>query len=313
MKKKNILITGGAGFLGSKLATKLVYLGYNVFVVDLQFYSNDSLDHLTSFDNFHFSKSDIRNEKIVKKIVKNMDYIIPLAALVGAPLCDKKKKIAVDTNVNAIKKIIKFSKKKQKLIYLTSNSGYGIGQKDKFCDENSPLNPVSLYGRTKNESEKLVMKRKNCVCFRLATVFGYSFRMRTDLLVNNFVYTAMSTNALKIFEGSFRRNFIHIDDVVDGIIFSIQNFNKLKNNVYNMGLSSANITKLELAKKIKKFIPKVKITKILNQQDPDKRDYFVSNDKIERKGFAARKSLESGIIELIKIFKKNLKKYKNNY
>ncbi len=313
MKKMNILITGGAGFLGSKLATKLVYLGYNVFIVDLQFYSNDSLDHLISFDNFHFSKSDIRNEKIVKKIVKNMDYIIPLAALVGAPLCDKKKKIAVDTNVNAIKKIIKFSKKKQKLIYLTSNSGYGIGQKDKFCDENSPLNPVSLYGRTKNESEKLVMKRKNCVCFRLATVFGYSFRMRTDLLVNNFVYTAMSTNALKIFEGSFRRNFIHIDDVVDGIIFSIQNFNKLKNNVYNMGLSSANITKLELAKKIKKFIPKVKITKILNQQDPDKRDYFVSNDKIERKGFAAKKSLESGIIELIKVFKKNLKKYKNNY
>ena len=178
---------------------------------------------------------------------------------------------------------MKLIKKKQKIIYLTTNSGYGIGDKDKFCDENSPLRPVSLYGRTKNTSEKIVSNHPNYICYRLATVFGYSYRMRTDLLVNNFVLRALNEKKIKLFEPHFRRNFIHIRDVVLSIIFSIKNFKKLKNNVYNLGLSSANITKLELAKKIKKYTGRLKILVEENKKDPDQRDYYVSNKKIEKK------------------------------
>ena len=189
----------------------------------------------------------------MKKLVKKHDYIIPLAALVGAPLCEKFKKDAISTNLNSIKTLCKLVAKKNKIIYLTTNSGYGIGEKNKYCDENSPLKPISLYGKTKCDAEDLVRsKNKNHVCFRLATVFGQSYRMRSDLLVNNFVYTAIKKKKLTIFEPHFRRNFIHVRDVVDAIIFTITHFNKLKNNVYNLGLSSANISKIMLAKKIQK-------------------------------------------------------------
>jgi len=313
MKNKNILITGGAGYLGSMLATKLVDSGYNVTVIDKLVYSSNSVNHLFQYKNFKFIKADIFKDDILKKNLKNQDYIIPLAALVGAPLCEKNKNEAKKINVEAIKKICKFSKKNQRIIYLTTNSGYGIGEKNKYCDENSELRPVSLYGRTKNEAEKIIKKRGNQISFRLATVFGYSFRMRTDLLVNYLVYNSLKTFKIDIFEPKFRRNFIHISDVVDGIIFSIENFLKLKNDVYNLGLSNANITKLDLAKKIKKYIKKLKIKTMINQKDPDKRDYFVSNKKIEKKGFKAKRSLDDGIIELINIFSYNSEKYKNNY
>ena len=233
--------------------------------------------------------------------------------MVGAPLCEKNKKDAISTNLNAIKLILKFVKKKNKLIYLTSNSGYGIGEKDKFCDEKSQLKPISLYGRTKCDAEDEVMKFKNTVSFRLATVFGASYRMRSDLLVNNFVQKSVHDGRIDIFEPKFRRNFIHIRDVVKGIIFTIKNFNKLKNNVYNLGLSSANITKLDLAKKIKKQKKNLIIKIIKNRKDPDKRDYFVSNRKIEKRGFKATISLEEGISELIPIFENNRKKIINNY
>ena len=204
-------------------------------------------------------------------------------------------------------------KKKNKVIYLTSNSGYGVGKKNKFCDENSPLNPISLYGRTKVQAENEIMKYKNSICFRLATVFGYSYRMRTDLLVNNFVFTSVKQKKLRIFEPHFRRNFIHINDVVDAIIYSIKNFNRLKSNVYNLGLSSANLSKYTLAKKIKTQIKDLKIKIITNVKDPDQRDYFVSNKKIEKKGFKAKTKLESGIKELINIFTNNKEKIINNY
>ena len=209
--------------------------------------------------------------------------------------------------------LLKISKKNQKILYPTSNSGYGVGQKNKYCDENSPLNPISLYGRTKAEAETLILNRRNSVCFRLATVFGFSYRMRTDLLVNNFVERACKTFMLDIFEPNFRRNYIHIDDVVRAFIFAINNFQKLKNNVYNLGLSTANLTKINLAKKIKKHIPKLKIKVIKNQSDPDKRDYFVSNKKIEKKGFKAKYSLDDGILELKQIFMHCDIKFKNNY
>ena len=312
-KKNKILLTGGAGYIGSMLSTELINLGYKVTVIDLLKYEKSSLDHLYISKNFEFINGDSRNKKIMKKLIKGHHYIIPLAGLVGAPLCEKFKKDAISTNLQAIKLILKFMNKNHKLIYLTTNSGYGIGEKDKFCDENSPLKPISLYGKTKCDAENEVRKFKNTVSFRLATVFGASYRMRSDLLVNNFVQRAINDKHIDIFEPNFRRNFIHIRDVIKGIIFTIRNFEKMKTNVYNLGLSNANITKINLAKKIKKYYKKVKITIIKDKTDPDKRDYFVSNRKIEKKGFKANISLDDGIKELIQIFKNNKNKIINNY
>ena len=310
---KKILITGGAGYIGSMLSTKLVNLGYQVTVIDLLKYDKNSLSHLFFYKNFRFIKQDVTNSTFMKKIIKNYDLIIPLAALVGAPLCDKFKKKTLKTNVETIKIIIKNIKKNQKIIYPTTNSGYGIGQKNKFCDENSPLNPISLYGRTKLEAETLILKHKNSIAFRLATVFGFSYRMRTDLLVNNFVQTAIKKKELLIFEPKFRRNYVHIVDVVNAFIFAIENFNKLKGNVFNLGLSSANLTKLMLAKKIKQNYKKVKIKIIKNRSDPDKRDYYVSNKKIEKAGFKPNISLDQGIKELINLFSNVNVNFINNY
>ena len=310
---KNILITGGAGYIGSKLATKLVDLNYNVTVIDILKFSKNSLNHLFHRKNFNFIKENIRNKSLMKNLIKKNEYIIPLAALVGAPLCEKYKKEAKEINLESIKFLVKNVKKKNKIIYLTTNSGYGIGEKNKYCDETTPLRPISLYGRTKVQAEKEVLKHKNSICFRLATVFGYSFRMRSDLLVNNFVYSSIKDKKLTLFEPHFRRNFIHVNDVVDGIIYSINNFNKLKTNVYNLGLSSANLSKLMLAKKIKKKLKFLKIKIIRNKKDPDQRDYFVSNKKIERKGYKAKTTVETGINELIKVFTYSKEKIINNY
>ncbi len=311
--KKKILITGAAGYLGSIIATKLVDLGHIVTAVDIIKYDKNSLSHLFYYENFKFFKEDVTDEKVIKRVVKNQDIIIPLAALVGAPLCEKFKKKTIKTNIKSIQILLKNIKKNQKIIYPTTNSGYGIGEKNKFCDETSPLRPVSLYGTTKVKAEELINKNGNSICFRLATVFGYSYRMRTDLLVNNFVERAVKTRRLEIFEPNFRRNYIHIKDIVDAFVFAIDNFDKLKNNIYNLGLSSANITKLQLAKIIKKYIKDLEIKIIKNRKDPDKRDYFVSNKKIEKHGFKAKVSLDTGIKELIKIFNYCEIKFKNNY
>ena len=309
-----VLITGGAGYIGTMLSTKLLSLGHKVTVVDLLKYDKGSLNHLYFNKNFKLICDDVRKKNLMKKLVKKNDFIIPLAALVGAPLCEKFKKDAVSTNLGTIKTLCEIVTKRNKVIYLTTNSGYGIGEKDKYCDENSPLNPISLYGRTKCDGEDLVRdKIKNHVCFRLATVFGHSYRMRSDLLVNNFVNTAIKKKKLTLFEPHFRRNFIHVRDVVNAIIFTMKNFNKLKNDVYNLGLSSANISKIMLAKKIKKQYQKLKIKIVTNRKDPDKRDYFVSNKKIEKKGFKASISLDDGISELIQIFTNDKNKVINNY
>ncbi len=309
-----VLITGGAGYIGSMLSTKLLSLGHKVTVVDLLKYDKGSLNHLYFNKNFELICEDVRKKSLMKKLVKKNDFIIPLAALVGAPLCEKFKKDAVSTNLGTIKTLCEISTKKNKVIYLTTNSGYGIGEKDKYCDENSPLNPISLYGRTKCDGEDLVRNKiKNHVCFRLATVFGHSYRMRSDLLVNNFVNTTIKKKKLTLFEPHFRRNFIHVRDVVNAIIFTMKNFNRLKNDVYNLGLSSANISKIMLAKKIQKQYKKLKIKIVTNRKDPDKRDYFVSNKKIEKKGFKASISLDDGISELIQIFTNDKNKVINNY
>ena len=295
------------------LTTRLVELGFEVLAVDLMKYEKNSLSHLFYYRNFSFLKADITKIQIIKKIIKNVDFIIPLAALVGAPLCEKFKKQAKKVNVDSVQIILNYIKKNQKIIYPTTNSGYGIGEKNKYCDENSPLRPISLYGKTKADAENLILSHKNSVCFRLATVFGFSYRMRTDLLVNNFVEKAVRTKKLEIFEPNFRRNFIHIRDVVSAIIFAIDNFSKVKNNIYNLGLSSANLTKLGLANKIKKYFKETEILINNNSSDPDKRDYFVSNKKIERTGFKPSISVDSGIKELIKLFKISKVEFKNNY
>ena len=311
---KKILITGGAGYIGSKLATKLLNNGYEVTVLDVLKFSSKSLNHLFSNKKFYFIKGDVRNKKLMNQLVKKNEFIIPLAALVGAPLCEKYRKEALDVNLNSIKYLMKLIiKKNKKIIYLTTNSGYGVGEKNKYCDENSPLKPISLYGRTKVNAEKIVMKYKNSVGFRLATVFGYSYRMRTDLLVNNFVFKSLNEKKLTLYEPNFRRNYIHVDDVVDGIIYTINNFKRLKSNVYNLGLSSANLTKHMLAKKIKSKIKSLRIKIVKNKKDPDQRDYFVSNKKIEKKGFKAKVSIEKGISELIKVFSYSKEKIINNY
>ena len=303
MFNEKILITGGAGYVGSMLATKLIEKGYKVTVIDNLRFSKNSLDHLFIYRNFKFIYGDVRNKNLIKKNIKKHNIIIPLAALVGAPLCEKYKKEAKEINFESIKYMLKIVNKKQKIIFPTTNSGYGIGQKEKYCDENSPLNPISFYGKTKAEAEKIVLEFENSICFRLATIFGYSYRMRTDLLVNNFVYKALKFKKLKLYEPHFRRNYIHIIDVVRAFIFAIKNFNKLKSNTYNLGLSSANLTKLMLAKKIKKQFKEVKISIIRNRKDPDQRDYFVSNKKIEKKGFKPIISLEEGIAELLNVLR----------
>ncbi len=310
---KNILITGGAGYIGSKLATKLLELNFNVTVLDVLKFSSKSVSHLFFNKKFKFIKGDVRNKKLMKSLIKKNEFIIPLAALVGAPLCEKNKSEAISVNLKSIKFLMNNIGKKNKIIYLTTNSGYGIGEKNKYCNELSPLNPISLYGRTKVEAEKIVMQYKNSIAFRLATVFGYSYRMRTDLLVNNFVFKSIKDKKLTIYEPHFRRNYIHVDDVVDGIIFSIKNFNKLKSNIYNLGLSSANLTKIMLAKKIKKQLKYLQIKIIKNKKDPDQRDYYVSNKKIEKKGFKASIKIEKGIQELIDVFSNSNEKIVNNY
>jgi nucleoside-diphosphate-sugar epimerase len=309
-----ILITGSAGYIGSILCTELLKIGHQVIAIDKITYSRNALNHLFFYKNFKFIKADVRNKSVLKFYLKNVDFVIPLAALVGAPLCEKNKKLATQVNLNQIKNILSLIKKNQKIIYLNSNSGYGVGEKNKFCDENSPLNPISHYGKTKVQAEKLVImrKEKNFVCFRLATVFGYSYRMRTDLIVNFFIKESVTKNKITIFEPHFRRNFIHVRDVVNAIIFSIKNFKKLNGEVFNLGLSSANITKIELAKKVKKVNKKTKIKVVHGIKDPDQRDYFVSNKKIEKKGFKAKISLDDGIREVNEVLKLS-SNYKNNY
>ena len=312
--RESILITGGAGYIGSLLTTRLVDKGYDVTVVDTLEFNKNSLLHLFAKKNFIFIKGDVRNKNLVSKLIKSKDIIIPLAALVGAPLCEKKKKKTKEINFKAINYILSKLKKNQKIIYPNTNSGYGIGKKNFYCDENSLLKPISLYGRTKVDAENEILKHKNSIVFRLATVFGHSYRMRTDLLVNFLVREAVLNKKIEIFEPNFRRNYVHVEDVANAFLFAIQNFKKMRGNIYNLGLSNANLTKIQLANVIKKIVKNVKVKILSHRSDPDKRDYFVSNRKIEKAGFRTKVNLNMGIKELKEIYSiNNFNENKNNY
>jgi len=296
----NTLVTGGAGYIGSVLVPELLKCGHKVTVLDNFMYGQDSLLQNCNNDNFKVVKGDVRDEAVLSPLLKKVDYIIPLAALVGAPICDKDKVTAETTNRDAIALLTKLADKEQRIIIPISNSGYGIGQKGIFCTEETPLKPITLYGKLKVEAEKIALDRGNTISLRLATAFGISPRMRIDLLVNDFVHRAVKDRFIVIFEGHFKRNYIHVRDVARAFIHAINNFDKMKNEVFNVGLSDANLSKLELCAKIKEQVSDFSYVQEEIGEDPDKRDYIVSNEKIEKTGFAPEHSLERGIKELIK-------------
>lgn len=298
-----ILVTGGAGYLGSTLVPELLAAGYAVTVVDTFMYGENSLAAVCRNPNFNVVKGDARNMDVIKPLLKDVDYIIPLAALVGAPLCARDPIGATTTNRDAITSMIKITSKDQRILFPTTNSGYGTTEKGTFCTEETPQRPISLYGRDKVEAEKAIHDRGNSICFRLATVFGMSPRMRLDLLVNDFTYRAVNDRFIVLFEGHFKRNYIHVFDVARAFLHGITNFEKLKNNAYNVGLSDANLSKLELCEAIKKQVPDFVFMEAKVGEDPDKRDYIVSNEKIERTGYKPEVSLDNGIKELIKGFR----------
>lgn len=298
--RESVLITGGAGYIGSILVPELLRAGFKVKVLDNFMYRQSSLLECAADDNFEVVRGDARDEAVLKKLLLKADFIIPLAALVGAPLCNRDKTGAVSINRDAVASIVKLASKDQRIIIPTTNSGYGIGQKGVYCTEETPINPITLYGKVKMEAEKIVLDRGNSISFRLATVFGMSPRMRIDLLVNDFVYRAVKDRFVVIFEGHFKRNYIHVRDVAGAFIHSMNNFSKMKDQAYNVGLSDANISKLELCAKIKEQVADFVYLESPVGEDPDKRDYIVSNEKIEKTGFKPGHSLEAGIKELIK-------------
>lgn len=294
-----ILITGGAGYIGSVLTPFLLQKGFSVTVIDNLYYKQNSLLHCFSYPNFRFIQGDACNEQLLQQEIKKADVIIPLAAIVGASACDRSPLLATQLNYNAIINLLKYTSKSQQVLYPNTNSGYGIGQKTEYCTEKTPLNPISLYGKLKVQAEEILLASGQAVAFRLATVFGISPRMRLDLLVNDFTYRACQDKCLVLFEEHFRRNYIHVRDVANAFYFGMENFSKMKGESYNVGLSSANLTKRELAEKIKTFVPDLYIHSASIGEDPDKRDYIVSNEKLESLGWQPQVSLEEGIREII--------------
>ena len=298
---KKILITGGAGYIGSKLISYLTNSKTKITILDSFLHGQESLLPYISNKNIEIIRGDVRDKSILDPLLKDNDIIIPLAALVGAPLCDKNKDEAISINEKSIKYLCKKKSNDQIILFPMTNSGYGIGGNE-YCDESSPLRPVSLYGKTKVNAENYISQTNNFIVFRLATVFGVSNRIRTDLLVNNFVWKAVKEKVIVLYESNYRRNFIHINDVCRCFGYSLDNFSKMKNNIFNLGLSSANMTKKELCDQIKKYINDFEYIYSEIGKDPDSRDYLVSNKKIEKIGFKTKFSLAYGIKELKKLY-----------
>ncbi len=301
-ENRSILITGGAGYLGSIMVGELLARGFSVTVLDNFMFKQNSLAQCCANPKFKIVNGDARNAGVIKSLLEKADIVIPLAALVGAPICKKDPIGATSTNLDAQILLLDEVRDDQWLLLPITNSGYGIGEEGKFCTEESPLNPLSLYGRHKVQVESRALTRKNSISFRLATVFGMAPRMRTDLLVNDFIYRAVYDRAVILFESHFKRNYIHVRDVTRAFLHAINNFDSMKGEPYNVGLSDANLSKWELCERIQKHIPHFVFLEAPIGEDPDKRDYIVSNNKIEGTGFKPAYSLDDGIQELIKGF-----------
>lgn len=295
-----ILVTGAAGYIGSVLVAELLKEGFEVIALDNFMYNQPALLDCCYDKKLTVVRADARDKDLISKYLKEADAIFPLACFTGAPLCQKNPFEAKSIIVDAVKMILDLRSKNQIIIYPTTNSGYGIGQKGIFCTEKTPLRPLSLYGKLKVEAEKALLDSGNCVTLRLATAFGISPRMRLDLLVNDFTYRAVIDRFLVLFEAHVKRNYIHVRDVAKAFIHSLNNFERMKNEPYNVGLSDANLSKRELCEEIKKQVPDFYFTEAKVGEDPDKRDYIVSNDKIEETGYKPEISIQDGIQELIK-------------
>jgi nucleoside-diphosphate-sugar epimerase len=297
----NILVTGGAGYLGSILVAELL-TQHHVTVIDSFLHRENSLAHLCRWEHLEIVRGDVRDHRLIRQLVAKADVIIPLAALVGAPLCDQDRVGAHSTNLVAIQILRQEASKDQPIIIPTTNSGYGIGEHGKECTEASPLRPLSFYGKLKVDAEAEMLERGNAVSLRLATLFGMSPRMRLDLLVNDFVHRALRDRCVVLFEADAKRNYLHVRDAARAFVHVLDHWALMRNEVYNVGLSDANLSKRELCEKIKGHVPAFTILEAPVGSDPDKRDYIVSNAKIEASGWLPRFSLDDGIVELIKGF-----------
>lgn len=311
MKGLKILVTGGAGYIGSVLVPLLLEEGFDVTVFDNLMFSQNSLTQCCLRKNFRFIHGDIRNTDFLSTVISDFDIVIPLAAYVGAPLCQSDPFGAETTNKKATIDLLKMLSPSQMVLMPITNSAYGKGDANNYCDENSPLKPVSEYARQKVEVEKILMERENSISFRLATVFGMSPRMRLDLLVNDFTWRAVKDGFIVLFEPHFKRNYIHIRDVARVFLHGIKQFSGMKKNIYNVGLSDTNISKLELCERISVHVKSFTYLEASIGQDPDQRDYIVSNAKIESTGYKPEYSLDDGIIELIKGYSFMKKPYSN--
>ncbi len=295
-----ILVTGAAGYIGSVLVPRLLQEDYEVIAVDNFMFQQTSLLDCCYHPNLKIIRGDARDKELIAKSMKGVDVIFPLACLTGAPLCAKDPAGAQSVILDGVELILKLRAKGQKVLYPTTNSGYGVGQKGKFCTEKTALRPISLYGKLKVEAEEKILQAGDGITLRLATAFGVSPRMRLDLLVNDFTYRAVYDRFIILFEPHFKRNYIHVRDIAKAFIHALKNFDKMKNEPYNVGLSDANLSKWELCEEIKKQVKEFHFQESPVGEDPDKRDYIVSNEKIEKTGFKPDVSLQAGIAELIK-------------
>lgn len=296
----NILVTGGAGYIGSVLVPNLLSQGHAVTVIDNFMYKQTSLASSIRDVKLSLVFGDVRDESLMKEHLSRADVIIPLAAVVGAPACDNDPIAAQSINKDSILWLLKHLSSQQRILMPTTNSAYGSGDKNNYCDENSPLNPLSLYARDKVTVENALLEFPNATSFRLATVFGISPRMRLDLLVNNFVYRAISDGFVILFEGHFKRNYIHVQDVIQAFNLALNDEKNFKGEIFNVGLSEANISKVDLCREIQSIIPSFTYLEAALGKDPDQRNYVVSNQKIENLGFKPTVSLRSGLEELVK-------------